>query len=355
MKKLLSFLLISVLLLPNFLIPASAASSETISQNTTLTKKFNVYQDLTIAPGVTLTTKMAGNEPQGIEMHGALTLGAGAKIVGRGIILMYRGSSYSGMTFYYNFRGEYRAFPDIATAYERYQNADDYVFQFRYNDSLNGWVWSETINGGDPFEPPAASNVQDANSYAETLKALGLMKGVGTKPDGTTDFALNKDLTRVEAVVMMIRLLGKEQEALNGDWSHPFSDVPGWAEAYVGYAYTNHITNGVSDTEFGSNSKASASMYFTFILRSMGYQDSSQTGAIDFTWTEAPFFARSIGINIINEQLDHFKRAEAAIASFQALDAVCKDGTPLCDKLIEQNVFTREQYDTVMNPHRAEH
>ena len=352
MKKLLSLLLISVLLISCLTVPVSAASSATISRDTTLTKKFNVYQNLTIAPGVTLTTKMAGNEPQGIEMHGALTLGAGAKIVGSGLILMYPGSSYSGITFYYNYKGEYRTFPDIAAAYDQFHSADDYVFQFRYNSAAKGWVLTTAFDGGDPFAPPVPPYMQQAGSYAETLKALGLFRGVGTKPDGATDFALEKALTRDQAVVMMVRLLGKEQEALNGDWSHPFSDVPGWADAYVGYAYTNHITNGVSDTKFGSSSTASASMFVTFILRAMGYNDNAEAGPVDFSWTEAPHFARSIGINLTDEQLAQFQRASAAIAAFYALNAACKDGTPLCDKLIAQDVFTPEQYATAMNPYQ---
>lgn len=353
MKKFLSLLLTCAIILSTLLVPVSAASDATISQDTTLTKKFNVYQNLTIAPGVTLTTKMAGNEPQGIEMHGALTLGAGAKIVGRGIILMFRGSSYSGITLYYNYRGEFRPFPDMATAYERYHNAADYVFEFGYNDSIGGWVWKETINGGDPFEAPPALNSQLANSYAEALKALGLMQGIGTKPDGNTDFGLNNDLTRIQAVVMMVRLLGKEQEAKGQSWSHPFSDVPAWADAYVGYAYSNNITNGVSATEFGSDSIASASMYITFILRAMGYNDDPQKGSPDFSWSQAPYFARNLGINLDDEQLAHFKRAQAAISSFYAVRATCKNGTLLCDRLIAQGVFTQEQYKTVMNPHQT--
>lgn len=95
--------------------------------------------------------------------------------------------------------------------------------------------------------PAAAAQTQDA----KFLYDLGLFKGSGTLADGSPDFALDRSLTRQEAVVMLVRLLGKEQEALNGHWSLPFDDVAQWAAPYVGYAYAKGLTNGISSTEFG--------------------------------------------------------------------------------------------------------
>ena len=56
---------------------------------------------------------------------------------------------------------------------------------------------------------------------ATDLKALGLFKGVSD-----TNFDLNREPTRVEALVMLIRILGKESEALSNNYRHPFTDVP---------------------------------------------------------------------------------------------------------------------------------
>ena len=47
---------------------------------------------------------------------------------------------------------------------------------------------------------------------------------------------------------MLIRVLGKEPAALKSDWTHPFTDVASWADKYVGYAYENVLTKGVSAT-----------------------------------------------------------------------------------------------------------
>lgn len=84
-------------------------------------------------------------------------------------------------------------------------------------------------------------------NLASDLKALSLFKGVFD-----TDFDLSRAPTRTEAVVILIRVLGKESEAQGGDWTQPFGDVAPWADKYIGYAYQEGLTKGVSDTEFGS-------------------------------------------------------------------------------------------------------
>ena len=42
---------------------------------------------------------------------------------------------------------------------------------------------------------------------------------------GTPIFALEQTPTRNQAVIMLVRLPGKEQEALSGTWALPFADV----------------------------------------------------------------------------------------------------------------------------------
>ena len=115
---------------------------------------------------------------------------------------------------------------------------------------------------------PAADEAQLA---AETLHDLGLFQGVGTNADGTPNFSLTRAPTRQEAVTMLVRLLGAEQEALAGDWEIPFTDVDAWARPYVGYAYANGLTQGTGATRFGGASTVTATQYLTFVLRALGY------------------------------------------------------------------------------------
>jgi len=163
--------------------------------------------------------------------------------------------------------------------------------------------------------PISASGTRDISveeGYAVTLKQLGLFKGVSD-----TDFDLDRAPTRIEALVMLIRVLGKEQDALEGTWRHPFDDVPAWANSYVGYAYVNGLTNGVSATKFGSGDASSAT-YLTFVLRALGYSDASGT---DFTWNDPYTLAKAVGI--LNNRVDteSFWRADVATVSYLALSA----------------------------------
>lgn len=76
--------------------------------------------------------------------------------------------------------------------------------------------------------------------YEDALFSLGLFLGTGTT------YALDHELTREQGITILVRTLGKDEEALSGNYSHPFTDVSEWADGYVGYCYTNNITNGTS-------------------------------------------------------------------------------------------------------------
>ncbi|MFR8291359.1 MAG: S-layer homology domain-containing protein [Dysosmobacter welbionis] len=78
----------------------------------------------------------------------------------------------------------------------------------------------------------------------------------------------------MQALVLLVRFLGKEKEATSRVWEHPFTDVPSWASNYVGYAYEAGLTNGISTTHFGSGDAAS-SMYLSLSC-TLGYSDKNR-------------------------------------------------------------------------------
>ncbi|MDD2401039.1 MAG: hypothetical protein PHI90_01055 [Clostridia bacterium] len=178
-----------------------------------------------------------------------------------------------------------------------------------------------------------------AETQASALKQLGLFSGVSA-----TDFDLDRTPTKVEAVVMLIRLLGTESETLNGDWSHPFTDVASWADKCIGYAYKNGLIKGISTTEFGTDN-ANFDMYLTFMLRALGYDDT----AGDFVLNKPVALAKSIGILPNDMDTANFLRADVALVSWAALNTNLKDGSQtLAEKLINANVFTLEDYHAAM-------
>ena len=78
---------------------------------------------------------------------------------------------------------------------------------------------------------------------------------------------------------MVVRLTGGKEAALTGGSTHPFTDVDGWGEPYVAYAYANGITTGVSDTTFGFHSTITQEEYLTLLLRAMDYTDVADDAA----------------------------------------------------------------------------
>ena len=159
---------------------------------------------------------------------------------------------------------------------------------------------------------------QEAESAADMLYELGLFQGKGTDADGRPDYALDDVPTRQEAVTMLVRLLGKESEAKSGSWTIPFTDVAAWAAPYVGCAYANGLTTGVSASAFDGGSAVTAAQYITFVLRALGYRSGT-----DFQWNTSWELSDSLGITDGRYRAGaaQFLRADVALISAAALEA----------------------------------
>lgn len=101
----------------------------------------------------------------------------------------------------------------------------------------------------------------DTEAQAQMLCDLGLFRGT------ENGFELDKPMTRAEASAMLTRLLGAEQTVLTGEWTHPFTDVPSWADKYVGWLYENGLTKGTSTTTYGAEENVTCKQYCTFLAR----------------------------------------------------------------------------------------
>lgn len=187
-----------------------------------------------------------------------------------------------------------------------------------------------------------ALDMTAALSAAKSLNSVGLFKGTGTDIYGNPTYDLNRSATRQEAVTMLVRLLGKEQEALAGKWEMPFDDVADWAKPYVGYAYANGLTGGTSATTFGGGDTVTAAQYITFVLRALGY--SSET---DFKWNDPWDFAMYRGLFNLGaydaSTNDDFKRGDAALISFNAISKPHKvTGETIVDKIYAEALASEE-------------
>lgn len=190
------------------------------------------------------------------------------------------------------------------------------------------------------------SGATDYNAIAGALKSLGLFRG------SLTGYGQGYDLeaapTRLQALIMFIRVLGEEEAALAWTGETPFTDLQrgSQGEKYVGYAYERGYTNGYSATEFRPSAPVNAWQYTEFILRALGYSSPANTNLSD-----ALLRAQDAGVLTPGEaamlQSDPFLRADLVYVSYYALDALRADGMgTLAEALMEKGVFTQWERDS---------
>ena len=173
---------------------------------------------------------------------------------------------------------------------------------------------------------------------AELLSELGIFRG------SNLGFELERVPTRQEALIMLIRLLGEEEEALAYTGKSPFTDLTGWLEGrnYIHYGSAMGYTNGIDAVTFNQYGAASRHVYLTYVLRALGYDDK----AGDFVWnTTSDDLAVEIGL-LTSRQLTAMKesgfyRDHVVLISKNALTAELKDGSmTLGEQLAMNGVFS---------------
>ena len=185
----------------------------------------------------------------------------------------------------------------------------------------------------------------EAKLAADKLYDMGLFKGVGYNADGSPNYDLDRGLTRAEAVTLLVRLLGREKTATVGSYTTPFKDVPDWAKPYVGYAYENKLTNGVSATSFGSEDLVSATQFLTFVLRALGYDSNS-----DFKWDSAWTLTDKLDITKGQYGADtKFLRGDAVIVAYNATITTLKSSDLFLHEVIAANIKEAEEFEAHKN------
>ena len=177
--------------------------------------------------------------------------------------------------------------------------------------------------------------------YANKLKLLGVFRGT------EQGFELDRQPTRLEGLVIMLRLLGEEENALRFQpETEFFTDVPAWGKPYVYYAYERGITKGVSENTFAPEVSLQSYAFLTYMLRAMSYRDGTDDSA-DFIWNQPELFAMSK--NLVNESqlaawsVNPFYRKDAVRVAYTALNTKTAGGRALAEELIEIGVFSKAQ------------
>lgn len=171
----------------------------------------------------------------------------------------------------------------------------------------------------------------DTEAQAQMLYDIGLFRGT------EKGFELDKPMTRAEAAAMLTRLLGAEKTALSGTWKHPFTDVPQWADKYVGWLYQNGLTKGTAATKYGAEEKVTCDQYCIFLTRAhLDWDSYSGTGFTD-------------NDEVAQCDEEGFIRGDAVSLSARLLEQNYGKngyghGWSMAQKLIHDGVFTTEQF-----------
>ena len=188
----------------------------------------------------------------------------------------------------------------------------------------------------------ASADTPDYYAMADALCSLTLFRGTGSGI--AQGFELEVQPTRIQALIMLLRLLGEESAALACTADVPFQDVVDWAKPYVAYAYEKGYTNGVSPKHFSPDTTASVGMYVEFVLRALGYSDITHTDV-----STALDRAQAAGVVTAGEkvmlQSNDFLRSDVVYLSWYALETMLPNSTQtLHQKLESVGLFTPSTY-----------
>jgi hypothetical protein len=143
------------------------------------------------------------------------------------------------------------------------------------------------------FMPVFASEGPTLQEKADILNRLGILKGDGV------DYRLDSPLTRAEAAVFIVRIMGREEQVLANKelyWATPFSDVISirWYAPYVGFCAERDIIGGEPDGRFRPNDPISEKAFLKLVLGAMGYVYGE-----DFTWGEV--YSKSFDVGLVRD------------------------------------------------------
>ncbi len=197
---------------------------------------------------------------------------------------------------------------------------------------------------------PAAAGMTEAvmEQAAGRLNGYGLFYGTGTDAHGAPVYSLDRPVTREQAAVLIVRLLGKEDEAGSRGYQCPFPDVASWARDCVGYAYQNGLAFGAGGGMYQGSREITPAEYVTLLLRVLKF-----VSGTDFLWSSP--WSLSDGLAVTAEDWSGFSgtftRGHAAVLASRALDA-CPRGLhrTLLDTILEERDPSHSGGDTPAGP-----
>ncbi len=171
---------------------------------------------------------------------------------------------------------------------------------------------------------------------AEKVELLGILQGEG---DGITDKYLSQATTRVQGAILLLRLIGKEDEALAYAGGDNFTDVVGneWFAPVLAYLKANESIGfvGYPDGTFQPRKVMSGAEFYKVLLTVLGYVQ-----GVDYTWAQVADKAADLGLVALENPSAPITNADMADAILEALQAEMKSGVALLDSLIADGIIS---------------
>jgi M6 family metalloprotease-like protein len=217
-----------------------------------------------------------------------------------------------------------------------------------YNRNRSRTASTTSAPTSTPTPTPTSAPASSPLFVADALNKLNLFVGTGTDASGKPIYELDKKLTRLEALSLVIRLMGLENESKAYTGSNTFTDVPSWGDRYAAYAYNAGITFGVNNehTLFEPDRQVTSQEFTAFLLRVLSYAEVNG----DFKYEDAVQKALTINLfspfDISKISTDNFLRGNAVLAMADALETNVKGNDRLLlYTLSDKGVLSKEDAD----------
>ena len=179
---------------------------------------------------------------------------------------------------------------------------------------------------------------------AQACKELGIL--IGADSTGVSPQYLSTIPTRIQAFIIVLRLKGLYNEAMNYEGENNFKDssAAGWAESYMAYAKSHPELGwqGNPDGTFAPSANISGQAFYKVMLETLGYKQD-----IDFVYADTLKFAQSIGLVKKAEditKLSSFTVNDVAGGIYSALNTKPKGSeNKLITVMAEENIITSDK------------
>ena len=167
-----------------------------------------------------------------------------------------------------------------------------------------------TNDSGNVWLPPgiAKKAFDDVDKFPWAQKAIEKMKLKGlVKGKEETKFAPQSSVTKLETIIMALRIMGWEEEVSRKTTlpnKYKGKEVGEWAKGYVTIAFEKGLLDDVDMMYFSPNEPAKRHEVAKYIVRAIGYEDEAQDHMDDeLSFKDAPAIPQgSVGyVYLVNE------------------------------------------------------